>query len=343
MDLEWIYAPIKQDLEKVEESLETIITSDVYPVFEIYNHVLASGGKRIRPALVLLSAKSLDYTSSKVIDIACAVELIHMASLIHDDIIDSAHLRRGTPAAHVVWGTETTVTVGDYLFSQAMEILAECENHEVIKTFSKAVKHMAEGELLEIANRRNIELTEERYINIISDKTASLISASCEIMAKLASASNSYDRSLSRYGLNFGISYQIMDDVLDLISTKNQLGKPIGNSIKEGNLSLPIIHILKNGNGEFRKQLLSALLNEGTNDIELRELTGLISSSGALSYTQDISGGYAENAKRELAILKDSSAKQCLLSFADFIVNGYWVAGNPQKEDPAASFSRAEL
>ena len=116
MDLGSIYAPIKQDLEKVDERFETIVASDVHPVFEMYGYVLASGGKRIRPALVLLSAKSLDYTSSVVIDIACAVELIHMASLIHDDIIDSARLRRGIPAAHVVWGTGTTVTVGDYFF-----------------------------------------------------------------------------------------------------------------------------------------------------------------------------------------------------------------------------------
>ncbi len=329
MKLEEIYAPVKQDLHRVEERLESIITSEVYPVFESYDHVLSSGGKRLRPALVLLSAKCLNSDSPMVLDTACAVELIHMASLIHDDIIDSADLRRGKPAVHVVWGAEAAVAIGDYLFSRAVEILAEYGNCEVISILSRTLKRMAEGELLETFNRRNAELTEEKYIDIVSGKTASLMSTSCEIAANITSASSSHDEALSTYGLNFGISYQVMDDLLDLVSTDSQLGKPIWNNIREGNLSLSVIHMLQNGNGGFdREQLLSILSSEEISDAELQKVVGMVGRSGALSYTRGVAEGYAENAKEALTILEDSAAKQCLLSLADFIVNRYEAVGS---------------
>ncbi|MFC1713461.1 polyprenyl synthetase family protein [Candidatus Poribacteria bacterium] len=322
MKLDEIYAPVKQDLQRVEERLETIVTSRIYPVFESYDHILSSGGKRLRPALVLLSAKCLNSNSSMVVDTACAVELIHIASLIHDDIIDSADLRRDKPAVHVVWGTEAAVAVGDYLFSQAMEILAEHGNSAVIKILAKTVKRMAEGELLETFNRRNTELTEEEYIEIVSGKTASLMSTSCEIVANIASAVDPYYKALSQYGLNFGISYQVMDDLLDLVSTDGELGKPTLNNLREGNLPLPVIHTLRNGNGGFdKKELLSILSNEEISNIELQKVVDMVGNSGALSYTRAVAEGYAENAKEALTILEDSVAKRCLSSLADFIMN----------------------
>ena len=330
MNLEEIYAPVKQELQNVEERLKTVVASEVYPVCELYDYVLSSGGKRIRPALVLLSAKSLDYESSRVTDIACAVELIHMASLIHDDVVDSAKLRRGEPAAHVIWGTEVAVTMGDYLFSQAIELLAKYEDHEVINIFSKAVKRMAEGELLQTVSRGNTELTKEEYIRIVSGKTASLMSASCESVARVASAPDTYHIALTQYSLNFGVSYQIADDVLDLISTDAQLGKPVMNSIKEGNIILPMIHALKNCNGGFKERLASVLFSEQINYTEMQEIIDLITSSGSLSYTQDIARMYADKAKKHLAVLKDSAAKQGLVSFADFIVNGHLAESSRQ-------------
>ena len=330
MSLEDIYAPVKQELQNVEERLKAVVASEVYPVCDLYNYVLSSGGKRIRPVLVLLSAKSLNYESSGVIDIACAVELIHMASLIHDDVIDSAKLRRGRPAAHTIWGTEVAVTMGDYLFSQAMELLAKYEDHEVINIFSKSVKCMAEGELLQTVSRGDAEHTEEKYIRIVSGKTASLMSASCESVARVASAPDTYYTALTQYGLDFGVSYQIADDVLDLVSTDSQLGKPVMNSIKEGNITLPMIHALKNCNGRFKEQLLSVLFSE---QIDYAEMLGIIESitrSGSLSYTQDIARMYANKAKKSLAVLGDSAAKQGLMSFADFIVNGHLARSSRQ-------------
>lgn len=321
MKLEAIYEPIKYDLQRVEKRLETIVTSEIYPVFESYNYILSSGGKRLRPALVLLSAKCLAHDSNVVIDVACAVELIHTASLIHDDIIDSADLRRGKPAAHVVWGAEIAVTIGDYLFSRAMEILAEHENCRSIRVLSRAAKRVAEGELLETANRRNVELTEEEYINIISGKTAALMSASCELAAEIASAPEPYNKALSRYGLNFGILYQIMDDLLDLLSTDGQLGKPAKNSLREGNLSLPLIHILRNSNGDLKEQLLSVLSSEEMNAAKLQQVMDIVNDSDACSRTRIIAEGYAGKARNALAVLEDSPAKQCLLSLADFVVN----------------------
>jgi octaprenyl-diphosphate synthase len=323
MSLENIYAPIKQDLEKVEERLKNIVVSDIYPVQELYNYVLLSGGKRIRPALVLLSAKSLDFHVSEVIDVACAIELIHAASLIHDDIIDVAELRRSKPSAHVVLGAKATVIVGDYLFSRAIEILAKYENHEVIKVFSKAVKSMSEGELLQTANYRNITLTEEEYISIVSGKTAALMSASCEIVTKLASTSELYSEALAQYGLNIGILYQMMDDVLDLVSTEERLGKPVRNNIREGNITLPIIYTLENTNGDFKQQLISILSNEEIKDTEIWSLIDSISNSGAFAYSESIARKYANRAKEALNIIKDSTAKRCLLYFVDSIMNKY--------------------
>ncbi len=323
MNLEQIYAPIRQDMEKVEERLTTLIASEVYPVYELYSHVLLSGGKRIRPALVLLSAKSLDCDCSNVIDLACAVELIHMASLIHDDIIDSATLRRGRPSAQVIWNNQIAVITGDYLFSQAMELLTHYENHEVARAFSRAVKYMAEGELLQIANHKNIELTEQKYVDIISHKTATLMAVSCQATADIASVTDEYHIALSRYGMNLGISYQIMDDVLDLISTDDELGKPVGNSIREGNLTLPIIYMLRNGNGKLDKERILSLLIDAKeiDDIQLQEVMDMITSSAALPYTQEIARGYANNAKGSLAVLSDSTARRCLLALADFVID----------------------
>jgi len=331
MSLEEIYAPVKQDLQRVEKRLEIIVTSEIYPVLESYDHILSSGGKRLRPALVLLSAKCLNSNSPMVLDTACAVELVHMASLIHDDIIDSADLRRGKPAVHVVWGTETAVAIGDYLFSRAMEILAKHGNCEVIKILAGTVKRMAEGELLETFNRRNMELTEDKYMSIISGKTASLMSASCEITANIASAAAPYDAALSQYGLNFGISYQVMDDLLDLVSTEDRLGKPAGNNIREGNWPLPVIHMLRNGNGGLhRERLLSVLSNAEMSDVELQKVLGLVSDSGALSYTRSVAREYAESAKTALTMLADSDARQCLSSLADFIMGMHDVENTGQ-------------
>lgn len=329
MDLEAIYGLIKQDLEKVEEQLKTIVASDVYPVFESYDHILSSGGKRLRPALVLLSAKCLNSNNSMVIDTACAVELIHMASLIHDDIIDSADLRRGRPAVHAVWGTEAAVAVGDYFFSRAVEILADHGNCEIISVLSRTLKRMAEGELLETSNRRNVDITEAEYIDIISGKTASLMSVSCEIAAHAASAGSPCHEALSQYGLNFGLSYQVMDDLLDLVSTNGQLGKPVWNNIREGNPSLSVIYMLQNSNNGFdREKFLSILSNEEISEIELQKVVSMISSSGALSYTRGVAERFAEKAKEALNVLEDSVAKQCLLSLADFIVNRREIGGS---------------
>ncbi len=322
MSLEEIYAPVKQDLQKVEERLESIITSGIYPILGAYDYALSSGGKRLRPALVLLSAKCLNSNDPMVLDTACAVELVHMASLIHDDIIDSADLRRGKPAVHVVWGTKSAVAIGDYLFSRAMEILSKHGNCEVISTLSRTVKRMAEGELLETFNRRNAELTEDKYISIISGKTASLMSASCEITANIASVAQPYSDALSQYGLNFGISYQVMDDLLDIVSTEDRLGKPARNNIREGNWPLPVIHMLRNGNGKLqRERLLSVLSDVEMSDIELQEVMGLISDSGALAYTRSVAREYAESAKAALAMLEDTVARQCLSSLADLVVD----------------------
>ena len=330
MKLEAIYEPIEHDLQRVEKRLETIVTSEIYPILESYNHILSSGGKRLRPALLLLSAKCLNHDSKMVIDVACAVELIHTASLIHDDIIDSADLRRGKPAVHVVWGPEIAVTIGDYLFSLAVEILAEYENIRAIRVLSRAVKLVAEGELLETANRRNVELTEEEYINIISGKTAALMSASCELAAEIASAPEPYHRALSQYGLNFGVLYQIMDDLLDLLSTDSKLGKPAKNSLREGNLSLPLIHILRNSNGDIKEQLLSVLSSEEINATKLQQVVDLVNDSDACSYARIIAEEYAKEARNALAILEDSPAKQCLLSLADFIVNRHLAESSSQ-------------
>lgn len=342
MNLQEIYQPIGHELKEVEERLVDIVDSEVYIICELYDYLLSSGGKRIRPALVLLSAKSLNGSCSRVMELACAVELIHMASLLHDDIIDSAKIRRGKPAAHIIWGPEIAVTIGDYLSSQAMELLTKYENYEVIRTFSKAVKSMAEGELLEIANHKNIELTEESYIKIISGKTASLMSASCETVAKIAhthrdtqcstmvsgtssvrNPESSIESALSQYGMNFGILYQMMDDVLDLISEDDRLGKPARNGIREGNLSLPIIYTLRNTNGEFKRQLLSVLSDRQANDSDLWKVINSISNSGAFSYVGDAARGYADNAKDALSVLKDSFAKRCLLSLVDLMVDKY--------------------
>jgi octaprenyl-diphosphate synthase len=244
MNLEEIYGPVGKELEKVEENLLEFSKSGNGFISKTVSKVLSAGGKRLRPALLLASAKTCDYSGERSIRLATALELIHTASLIHDDVIDNASLRRGISTVNFQSGNRISILVGDYLYSRVFTILAEDGDLEVMRSICAATNRMAQGEITQILSKKDINLTKEQYLSIIADKTASLISCCCRMGAIIGRTSNGEIDTLTDYGLNFGMAFQITDDLLDLTGKEELSGKLIGNDIREGKLTLPLIHTM---------------------------------------------------------------------------------------------------
>jgi len=421
-ELERIYGPIKEDLQVVEESLYDLIPNDLEPISTVERYILDNGGKRLRPALVLLSARAvhpmwvglkpasdaeagtrnlatekhrisqkstessvafrenlcqsvaskseLDVLSDanasgnscattllldRVIAFAVAAELIHMATLIHDDLLDGSVLRRGHRTINSKWGNEIAVLSGDHLYLKATEILTSEDvlNPDKLEDFKqvyRASNHMLQtaakifkGEVLQHQKRGKLSTTEEDYFAIIESKSASFISSCCMIGALLdGNACPGADESLAGYGLNLGIAFQIRDDILDLMGDEKKIGKAVGSDLKEGRLTLPVIHLLasaKDGDREYLESALGLPAEKGTSLFSrwrrrsshrpehnafggrgLRRIRKLLLDYGSIAYSMDVASNFAEVAKRDLEAIPDSQAKQSLISLADHVM-----------------------
>ena len=252
MDLRQIYKPIRGELKKVEGILRHRLGgSQNKSIVELCNFLLTARGKMIRPALVIFSAKITNGSdrsrpsSSDLFKIASAMELIHMASLIHDDIIDRADLRHNKPTVNYKWGQDVSIALGDYLYSLAFELLSHCANTDILQCISSAAKAMCEGELVQVCRRDNVNILKERYMVMVKKKTASLFAASCQAGALVSGSSRAAQAALRDYGMNFGITFQIVDDYLDFVGEKRSLGKRPGQDIRVGEVTLPMIDLLE--------------------------------------------------------------------------------------------------
>jgi len=310
MELKNIYRPIERELSDVEQLFKTSIASCGYP--------LDIKGKRLRPALVILSANATLKQNPKTINrqlikIASAVELIHTASLIHDDVIDHAYIRHNKPTVNSKYGQEASITLGDYLYSTSFELIASCRNPDILSCIASAAKAMCEGELLQVCERDNLDLLKRRYIIIAKKKTASLFVASCEAGAIL---SNYRPSALKGYGLNLGIAFQIIDDYLDLAGDTTDLGKAPGADFKMGELTLPVLNLLTQV--KDRDKMMS-LIKQHDNPGAFKELKQRFINSRALLKTKEDVYFYIREAKKGLSRLKDSSFKQSLFNLADYL------------------------
>ncbi len=325
MNLEKIYQPIADDLKKVERFLEVSVKeSENQSIRQMSNSLLESGGKRLRPALVILSEKaaSADRKSScdqdELIRLATAVELIHMASLIHDDVLDGATLRRSKPSINAKLGDDISIVFGDYIYSKAFELIGKCRNPDVFECICQAIHVMCEGELIQVCQRGNLDLSKDNYITIIRQKTASLFAACCHCGTILGNHSRIIQTTLKEFGLNFGIAFQIIDDCRDIISGERTLGKHPGQDVAVGDMTLPLLNLLEvigpTGRGEIKKILESEIDKHS-----LEKIRKMLVGTNALDSTQEAALYYIGRAKHELNELKDSDYKRSLDYLTDYI------------------------
>ncbi|MHB1419152.1 MAG: polyprenyl synthetase family protein [Bacillota bacterium] len=302
-------------LHDVEKRLEEVAVSSGSAMHELASHLLLSGGKRLRPALVILTSSFGPADQRELVEVAVATELIHVASLIHDDIIDESNERRGRPSVNSMWGNHAAVLTGDYLFATAFNILSNCRQARIIGLVTEAIRLMCEGEIEQAGQAHNCDLTEADYIGRVSKKTGSLISACCRAGAVLCGLSEDEIQKMGEYGLRLGCSFQIIDDVMDLASSSTILGKPAGADLAKGILTLPVLYLLQDSqHGPAVKQMISR--RDYTPDAFAYIQQGL-QQAGALSYAYGRARELSRQAKDSLGTLPPAPVKEILNSFAD--------------------------
>jgi geranylgeranyl pyrophosphate synthase len=312
-----ILNPIHEDLVKVEDSLESISEVHVNHLSELLGYSLGSSGKRIRPALTLLSGKFYNYDLDYLLLMAAVVELLHTVTLVHDDVIDKSAVRRGRPTVNDVWGEDKAILLGDYLFARAGEVCASTGNLRVIKLFSQTMATISIGELNQTFDAFNLEQTREHYLDRISKKTASLFILATESGAILSQAPERSVEILREYGHNLGIAFQIMDDILDFIGTEEELGKPVGSDLAQGILTLPamlLLHYYPKDN-----PIKKFLQNRGDLGNKNRAIE-LIRNSPIVQECYDIAANYGAKACQNLNLLPDNASRQVLIDLAGYIV-----------------------
>jgi octaprenyl-diphosphate synthase len=321
-DLVTIYAPIAADLEALEGLLRRELSTDDPFIGELVGHVLATRGKLIRPALALLSASACGGADEQRLYLAGTVELIHIASLIHDDIIDAADLRRGISTVNMLWGNQIAVLLGDYLFATAFDLISRVRHPQVSPTVALAAVAMSQSEILAVKHGGEPHEDEATYFNIIEGKTARLFAAACRAGALIAGAPAAVSEALDAFGLNWGVSFQITDDALDLTGTPQELGKPIGSDIDAGKVTLPVIAALRRASDDDRQRLRSLIhrASETSGDGVLGEIRTLVDRYGGVRQALDMAKMYAERAASALEPLPVSPAKRSLLELAEFVL-----------------------
>lgn len=319
--LERILRPIAGELREVEEDFERRLGSRVPLVTEIAKHLALSGGKRIRPALMILSARLCGYKGKGYIPLAGAIELIHTATLLHDDVVDNAEMRRGNPTANILWGNVASVLVGDFLLSRAFSMMVEVKDLKVLEVMAETTTLLAEGETFELTKTGDISLTEEEYLEMVSQKTASLMSASTRIGAILARATEEQEEALAAFGLKLGIAFQLVDDCLDYIGKEEALGKKVGSDIKEGKVTLPLIWTLGRCSSEERKLIRDTLLEADPDIKSIKEVVELVHQHGGIEYTLRRAEEFVTEAKGCLSLFPDRPEKTTLMELADYLLS----------------------
>lgn len=316
-----IYATMKSDVSFIERELERTIVSDHELLNETSLHLLKSGGKRIRPVFVLLAGKFGTYDLEQLKRVAVPLELIHMASLVHDDVIDDANTRRGNLTVKSKWDNRIAMYTGDYIYGKALMLITELKNPSIHQILSKAMVQMCLGEMEQIRDFFNTEQSVRQYLLRIRRKTALLIAISCQLGALAAGASAKVSQALYRYGYNVGMTFQIRDDVLDLIGTEAQLGKPPGNDIKQGNITLPVLYALQEP--KLREPLLAHIhhIRERNGETDVTEALELIRGSQGIRTAEELANRYLDKALEALKALPNQRTKKSLKDIAHFIAN----------------------
>ena len=318
MELKKIYSPIKKELGKIEDELKTqVLSSKGGPILEINRYLLGGAGKRLRPSLVVLSAKTNNYWDEKVIPVSVALELIHTASLVHDDVLDEADLRRKRATINAKWGNEPAILTGDYLYFKAFHILSQLEVPKISSIVSFAAEMMCEGEITQTSRTYALNLSEEDYLEIIRKKTGFLMAASCEVGAVLSRSRSSVQKALANYGLNFGIAFQIIDDCLDFVSPPDKVGKSTYRDFTQGKMTLPLIYLARKLTKKDGKKI------EGLFEKDREEILTLLRDHNTVEESWQTTKEYLDKAKNQLKLLEDSEAKEALSLLSDYLLESF--------------------
>ncbi len=309
---------IGEDLDKVDAVIRQRLNSEVVLIRQVADYIIGSGGKRLRPALVILSAGACGYTGSHHYQLAAVIEFIHTATLLHDDVVDDSHMRRGRATANSMFGNAAAVLVGDFLYSRAFQMMVDVQNMRIMEVLADATNAIAEGEVMQLLHVHNADVDEQDYLRVIRAKTAKLFEAAGRIGAILAGVPPSQEEALASYGMHLGTAFQLVDDILDYSGDLAQTGKNLGDDLAEGKTTLPIIYAMLRGNANQATLIRNALINGGLRDFE--PVLEAMQQTGALEYTRMRAEASAAQARADVTLLRDSKYKDSLLELAAFAV-----------------------
>jgi octaprenyl-diphosphate synthase len=318
--MEAVLALIGEDLKNVELQFKKDLHSDVPLIQKVSEYVISSGGKRIRPMLLILSAYLSGYRGNRHVPIASVIEFIHTATLLHDDVVDNANLRRGLASANSLWGNQASVLVGDFLYCKSFALMVADGDLNILKLLANATTVLAEGEVLQLIYTKNPDITEEQYIDVVRCKTAILLAAACQAGAIMGGVSPEHEAALREFGMQLGIAFQMVDDTLDYSASEEQFGKSIGHDLEEGKITLPLIHALKKCMAGERKQIADVIRKDQIGKEDFNTVFALVGKYDGIDYSLGMAKKYSDCAKKCLDIFENSPEKTALLNLADYIV-----------------------
>ena len=311
---------VAADMERVNATILSRTGSDVEMIPEVANHLISSGGKRLRPMLTLAAAAHFGYPGEGHVKLAASVEFMHTATLLHDDVVDESDLRRGKPAARMVWGNQASVLVGDFLLGQAFKMMVETGSLECLAILSNAAAVIAEGEVMQLAAAKDLDTEEATYLQVIEAKTAALFAAAAEVGPVIADASAAEREAFRLYGLNLGLAFQLVDDALDYGGSSGALGKNVGDDFREGKITLPVIHAFRAGNDEERAFWRRCIEGGDIRDGDLERAFALIETHGAIAATVARAHHYGDVAREALAGLAQTPQRDALIDVIGFSI-----------------------
>jgi len=319
MDLPAIRALVQADLTNVDQLINECLHSEIALIPKLGHHIIDSGGKRLRPLLVLLSAQAFAYQGQAHCTLAAIIELIHTATLLHDDVVDTSDLRRGKSTANAIWGNSASILVGDFLYSRAFQMMVQIDNSAIMKVLAQATNTIAEGEILQLLNCKNANTTEAEYMNVIRAKTGTLFATATQMGPLLCHSSPALVNAMLQYGIHLGIAFQLVDDALDYSTASATLGKNQGDDLAEGKPTLPLLYALAHGTPAQQELIKNALQNANRDQLDL--ILAAIESTGAIAYTYQLAAQHTAQAIQYLNEVPDSPYRQALIALAQFAVN----------------------
>ncbi len=313
-----ILSQVVTDLQRIESELAENLDPHLELVSEIARHILFSGGKRLRPLLMVLSARLCGYSGNLIHKFSTIFEYLHAATLLHDDLVDGAAMRRGRPVAHTLWDPATVVLVGDFLLARSLTIASETGRSQIIRVIAEITENMSQGEIQQLMHKGSISLSEEDYMEVIRRKTAVLFQGACRVSGILADVSESRLHALADYGAHLALAFQMADDLLDYTVNSSKLGKLVGADLREGKLTLPVIYAMKQAGGSDRWQMIEIVRNRDFSPEEFNWLIERLEKYGGIEYTRKRAWEHIEAAKQAMATFEDSADRQLLLDIADY-------------------------